>query len=312
VSSAASTATSVDSLPAGSLHHYDPTFLSPVDRASVVAWLGTLHPLWENRYPDHRPMRQGQTTRRLLRPVYWLNNWQFACLEYYRPPVGIRNRCVRAEPFPPVLQTLVARMEAVARDLYTGADLPERWNLNTCLINFYGLRRDESRWIDSARVRPHKDFEPGPVASLSLGERALFQFVENKFPEEPGEVLAEQWLEDGSLQMFGGAYWKDQTLHRVDRVERKRGYRFDFAVEGFQTRRVNFTFRYVPEEHIVPYAALPERTRADIKGYVEQLARHSPFFATQVAEAEEVSQIRDRVASRDSVHSGVAAPIQAQ
>ena len=33
------------------------------------------------------------------------------------------------------------------------------------------------RWVDVARVSEHRDFEPGPVASISLGERALFQFV---------------------------------------------------------------------------------------------------------------------------------------
>src|SRR6476469_9622628 len=78
--------------------HYDPAFLGARDRDEILAWLRTIHPIWEDRYPDgHREQR------RLLRPVYWLGAWQFACLDYYRPPHGARDRAVRAEPFPPVL-----------------------------------------------------------------------------------------------------------------------------------------------------------------------------------------------------------------
>lgn len=263
-------------------NYYDETFLSADDHVALRDWLSTLRPLWEMRYAPHRPVRQGQTTRRLLRPVYWLGNWQFACLNYYRPPQGITDRCVRAEPFPPPLMELVRRMEEMARSLFSGAELPDAWTLNTCLINLYGLRREGDRWVDSARVRDHKDFEPGPVASLSLGERALFQFVENNYPAQPGAVLAEQWLRDGSLQLFGGDRWKERALHRVTRVERSGRHRFEFAVSDFQTRRVNFTFRYVPEEHIVPYAQLSEGARKDVEGYVRTLAESSPFFAEQL------------------------------
>ena len=260
------------------LHVLRPKFLTAQDRADLRGWLETIHPLWENRYPDRQPLRHGQQSRRLLRPVYWLGGWQFACLNYYRPPMAVKDSCVAAEPFPPALARLVPTLEDLARRSYSERDVPAGWKLNTCLINFYGARLHGGRWIDSARVRPHKDFEAGPVASLSLGESARFVFVENRYPEAPGDVLAEHRLEDGDLQMFGGPFWKDQTLHGVTQVSRRHGHCFDFRVGDFKTRRVNFTLRYVPEEHIVPFGELTSTARHDISGYVETLAKGSPFF----------------------------------
>ncbi len=258
--------------------HYDATFLSPKDHAALVYWLTTIHPLWENRFSDWRPPPEGQQQRRLLRPVYWLGSWQFACLDYYRPPHGVTDRCIRAEPFPALLARLVKRIEATAREMFDGVDLPRGWALNTCLINLYGRRREGDSWVDTARVGEHKDFEPGPVASLSLGERALFQFVESRRPGERDGVVAQQWLDDGSLQIFGGDKWKRRTLHRVQRVDRRDGHRFELQVSDFETRRVNFTFRYVPEAHVVRFRDLGFAAKRDIEGYVATLARHSAFF----------------------------------
>ncbi len=262
---------------------YDRDFVAPVDRVEILAWLATLHPIWERRYAAHHPPPPGREQRWLLRPVYWLGNWQFACLDYYHPPKGVLHRCVRAEPYPPVLRRLVARAEQIARRLYDGAELPAGWHLNTCLVNFYGTRIDGDRRIDTARVGEHKDYEPGPVASLSLGARALFQFVSGARTPERAAVAFQQWLDDGSLQIFGGDRWKRQLFHRVQRVDRK-GEPFALATDRFLTRRVNFTFRYVPDEHIVPFAALPDDAAADVREYVEQLARHSPFFRRALEE----------------------------
>ena len=262
--------------------HYDATFLSKADHAALVAWLATLHPIWENRFSDLRPPPEGQDQRRLLRPVYWLGNWQFACLDYYRPPKGVLNRCVRAEPFPPVLARLVARIEATAHKMFSGPDMPHGWKLNTCLINLYGRRLEAGKWVDSARVGEHKDFEPGPVASLSLGERALFQFVTSSRQGERDGVVSQQWLDDGSLQIFGGDRWKKRVFHRVQRVDHKAKSRFELNVKDFETRRVNFTFRYVPDEHVVPVAKLSAEARADVNGYLKELAAHSEFFAREI------------------------------
>ena len=263
--------------------HLDPTFVSAADRAEIVAFLGTVHPLWEDRFSAHHPPPPGQTQRRLLRPVYWLGNWQFACLDYYRPPKGTRHRCVAAEPFPPVLARLVSRIERRARDMFRGPDLPAGWHLNTCLVNLYGSRIEGTQRIDTARVGEHKDFEPGPVASISLGERALFQFVSSRRPGERDAVVWQAWLGDGSLQLFGGDRWKKHLFHRVQRVERSAGHRFSLNVAQFETRRVNFTFRYVPDAHVEPFAHLPQGDADDVRPYMEILAGSSAFFARALA-----------------------------
>jgi DNA oxidative demethylase len=259
--------------------YYDAAFLSPADRRLAVEWLERLHPIWEWRFSAHHPPPEGKEQRRLLRPVYWLGNWQFACLNYYHPPRGIKNRCVRAEPFPKWMQNIVDKIERLTRKNLRPSDIPRGWRLNTCLINLYGRRLENEKWIDTARVGEHKDFEPGPVASLSLGERAIFQFVSSRGRDSRAGVEQQQWLEDRSLQIFGGPRWKEHLFHRVQRVDRRGGHRFALKVEGFETRRVNFTFRFVPEEHWVDYKQLPEGSRTDLRPYIEELARHSSFFA---------------------------------
>ena len=135
---------------------------------------------------------------------------------------------------------------------------------------------------DCARVGEHRDFEPGPVASLSFGERALFQFVKRGARDAPTLPVRSLWLEDSSLLLFGGDPWKRDTLHRVLRVERG-PQRFCTQLPGFETRRVNFTFRYVPDEHVVPFAAMARGPRDDVRDYVKTLAVHSPFFAAALA-----------------------------
>lgn len=262
--------------------HYDPRFVRADERAEILEWLATIHPIWEDRYPDTRVPEEGQ--RRLLRPVYWLGSWQFACLDYYRPPNGVHDRAVRAEPFPPVLAKLVARAEAIVRKRFPPDDVPHGWHLNTCLVNLYGARlAPGGKRTDVARVGEHRDFEPGPVASISLGERALFQFVRSRRPGTRDAVALQQWLDDGSLQIFAGEEWKRRTFHRVQRVDRRARVRFDAPhVAGFETRRVNFTFRFVPDEHIVPFGALSAQARDDVRRYVEELATHSAFFAGEL------------------------------
>ncbi|MBP8805282.1 MAG: alpha-ketoglutarate-dependent dioxygenase AlkB [Kofleriaceae bacterium] len=257
---------------------YVPGYLTATARADLLAWLATLHPLWEQRYSTVRPLPPGREQRPLLRPVYWLGNWQFACLGYYEPPGGVRDRCVAAEPFPPCVAAIAADAEARVRARFAPADVPRGWHLNTALINFYGDRAEGERWHDVARVGEHRDFEPGPVVSLSLGERALFQFVPRGRDAARGPVRS-QWLDDGALQAFGGRRWKDELLHRVQRVDRKLGCDLPPQVDGFRTRRVNLTFRYVPDEHVVPFARLGPIAAADVRGYVATLAAHVPFFA---------------------------------
>ncbi len=261
---------------------YDSTFVDVAARAELLEWLATLAPLWEMRFSTKRPLPPGKQQRPLLRPVYWLGNWQFACLGYYEPPRRTHDVAVAAEPFPPVLARLVAVIEGRVRAGFPPAAVPRRWHLNTCLVNFYGDKTDETgKEIDAARVGEHRDFEPGPVASISLGERARFQFVRRGMRDAP--PVRTQWLEDRSLQIFGGPRWKDELLHRVQRVEDKLALALPPAITGFRTRRINFTFRYVPDEHVVPYARLPAAARDDVRDYVTTLAQRSAFFASALA-----------------------------
>lgn len=261
---------------------YEPTFVDAAARAEILAWLATLHPIWEKRYSTRRPPPAGKEQRGLLRPVYWLGNWQFACLGYYEPPKRSRDVAVAAEPFPAVLRRLIDGVERRVRDEFPPATVPRRWHLNTCLVNFYGDRIEGGKEIDAARVGEHRDFEPGPVASISLGERARFQFVRRGVQRDAPPVRT-QWLEDNSLQIFGGPVWKDDLLHRVQRVDDKQRLNLPPQIEGFRTRRVNLTFRYVPDEHVVPFARLPQQARDDVRDYVAELATHSRFFANALA-----------------------------
>lgn len=261
-------------------HHYFPGYLKAREREQLLSWLGTLEPIWEQRYSTRRAPPEGQTQRQLLRPVYWLGNWQFACLDYYRPPRGTVDRCVAAEPFPDVLARIVSDTEKRIARLFPRKDVPAGYRLNTCLVNFYGAKQQGEKWIDTARVGEHRDFEPGPVASLSIGERALFQFVRSKRIGEREAPLVSQWLDDGSLQIFGGSFFKDRVFHRVQRVDKRAGCALPPDIDGFRTRRINFTFRYVPVEHVIPFAELGREAREDVRGYVEELARSSKFFAS--------------------------------
>jgi alkylated DNA repair dioxygenase AlkB len=268
----------------GAGHYYFHDYLTRADRNELLRWLATIHPIWEHRYPTDRPPPPGREQRKLLRPVYWLGNWQFACLDYYRPPRGIHDRCMAAEPFPRVLAKIVTDVQTRVRRLFPPSQVPRGWTLNTCLVNFYGSRMENGRWVDSARVGEHRDFEPGPVASLSIGERALFQFVNSRIGQRAAPLLS-QWLDDGSLQLFGGPQLKDQALHRVQRVDRRTGVELPPAIEGFRTRRINFTFRFVPPAHVVTFERLSTSARSAVRAYVEELASHAPFFRAAHARA---------------------------
>lgn len=260
-----------------------PKFVSEDDRAELQRWLESIHPLWEDRHGPSRGLRQGQERRRLLRPVYWLGGWQFACRNYFHPPLHVDDRVMHAEPFPPPLARLVRAIEQRTRRTFAPEDVPEGWKLNTCLVNFYGLARKNDRWVDRARVGGHRDFEAGPVASLSLGAKALFQFATRARGPEDEDVVLQEWLRDRSLLVFGTPRWKHEVFHRVPRVAREDQHHFDLPVEGFRIRRVNLTLRYVPDANIVRFAEMSELAREEVRGYVQTLAEHSPFFARELA-----------------------------
>lgn len=262
--------------------YYDPGFVMAQDKQAILDYLKTLHPIWEMRFSTKRPVPEGREQRQLLRPVYWLGNWQFACLDYYRPPHRTAHVCMEAEPYPPVLAKLVAKAEKIARMKFRAEDIPKGWHLNTCLINFYGDRIMDGKRIDCARVGEHKDFEPGPVASISFGERAFFQFVESNKRMGRSRPVFQQWLDDSSLQLFAGRAWKDKYFHRVQRVESKTKFLFPLPYDFFETRRINFTFRFVPDADIKPWAKLPRDKQNDVVDYMKELSTHSTFFKTEM------------------------------
>jgi len=263
---------------------YLPNYVSKNQKSEILKYLSTLYPIWEMRFSNSNPPPAGEPNRELLRPVYWLGNWQFACLNYYHPPQGLHNRCVLGEEYPQVMQRMVYEIEQMVHQKFSPKDIPDRWHLNTCLINYYGNKNVGGDYIDCARVGEHKDFEPGPVASISFGERALFQFVKSAGKSSKSEVVLQQWLDDSSLQIFGGDKFKKQLFHRVQRVEEKGGVFENLNTGNFQTRRINFTFRYVPDEHIKPFKNLPENLQSDVKGYVNELAKRSDYWKQELGD----------------------------
>ena len=72
---------------------YKPEFISTQDQKQIIHYLESLFPLWEMRFSKSNPPPENEDNRSLLRPVYWLGNWQFACLDYYHPPKGLKFRC---------------------------------------------------------------------------------------------------------------------------------------------------------------------------------------------------------------------------
>ncbi len=260
---------------------YRENFVTRTQRERILDEVRQYHPIWEYRFSEHNPPPPGAQQRRLLRPVYWLGNWQFACLNYYHPPKGTEFRCVEAEAFPPTMQGLVDEITEMVHNNFDPRDIPRGWELNTCLINYYGSQiAADGKRTDVARVGEHKDFEPGPVASISFGERALFQFVASEDKQKQSQVVLQQWLDDSSLQIFGGDKFKKRLFHRVQRVDKKDGDLFaGFNTPEFETRRLNFTFRYVPREHIQPLSRFPATLQQDVRPYVEELSKHSVFFA---------------------------------
>lgn len=257
---------------------YQPNYISQSQKNDILSYLSTLYPIWEMRFSKSNPPPNGEANRQLLRPVYWLGNWQFACLNYYHPPMGLQNRCVEAEAYPAVLQKIVSEVEHMVHQKFSPKDIPEKWHLNTCLINFYGNKITEQGTIDCARVGEHKDFEPGPVVSISFGEKALFQFVKSSSKSQKSEVVFQQWLEDSCLQIFGSDKFKKQLFHRVQRVEDKGILFKNLNTTNFETRRINFTFRYVPVEHVKDFKSLPENLRNDVRDYVKELSDKSDFW----------------------------------
>ncbi len=251
---------------------YLPRFFSAEDAEELGQFFAGLHPLWEKRYADGATSRRGGSGR-LTRPVYWLGGWQFAALGYYAEPDHLHDRCVRAEPLPPVMTRILERLRAELGRHGDDGPLP-----NTCLINYYGSLEGAPP-VDVARLRMHRDAEPGAVVMLSVGQPAQFEFV------MPDAAAPEQslWVRHRSVVVLSGEEFKDRLYHRVTRVRHGQQPVLSAKLDGFAVRRVSVSFRHVPEQHIVDLGQLGPEARAIATPYVRELAEHSAHFRAQLA-----------------------------
>ena len=53
---------------------------------------------------------------------------------------------------------------------------------------------------------------------------------------------------------------------------------FDLNTPDFETRRLNFTFRYVPREHVQKLSRFPKLQQEDLHPYIQNLSLRSDFF----------------------------------
>jgi len=263
---------------------YLPRFITAGEAEALIAYFGELTPLWEHRHRDTDHARTSTPSsdgtrkppgRRLTRPVYWLGAWQFACLGYYAEPDYREGRCVEAEPFPDPMTVILERLLPRLRAIDPGFDAPP----NSCLINYYGREVGEGPPRDYARLRMHRDGEPGPVVMFSIGQPGLLEFVD---PERSKEATLAVWTRHRSISILSGPEYKDRLYHRVTQVRHGQEPRIQCRLPGFEARRISVSFRHVPGELISPFGGLPERSRGMVRDYVEALAQHSAHFRDQL------------------------------
>jgi len=255
---------------------YLPRFISADEADVLIAYFADLVPIWEQRHRGGDHGRGGEHSRRLTRPVYWLGAWQFACLGYYAEPDHREDRCLRAEAFPVVMQAILDRLRPTLRAHdETFADPP-----NSCLINYYGRELSEGPPRDYARLRMHRDGEPGPVVMFSIGQPGLLEFLDPERSDAPELAV---WTRHRSVTVLSGPEFKDRLYHRVTEVRHGREPAIGCRVAGFEARRVSVSFRHVPRELILDFDGLSPRARTLVQGYVEELAEHSTHFSEQLA-----------------------------
>ncbi len=254
---------------------YLPRFIQADEADVLIEYFGNLVPLWEQRYHD-RAKRSGTHSRRLTRPVYWLGAWQFACLGYYAEPWHRQNRCLRAEQFPAVMVAILSRLQSQLRDHDASVDEPP----NSCLINYYGREIGDGPPRDYARLRMHRDGEPGPVVMFSIGQPGLLEFVD---PNAPKMAELAVWTRHRSVSILSGAEYKDRLYHRITQVRYGDKPAIECQLDRFEARRISVSFRYVPHDLIVDLDELRADARAQVIDYVKTLASHSPHFRNQLA-----------------------------
>lgn len=255
---------------------YLPRFITNEESRTLIDYFGGLVPIWEHRHRGGAHDRDGEHSRRLTRPVYWLGAWQFACLGYYAEPDHREDRCLRAEPFPEVMTAILDRL----RPTLLAHDEAHIEPPNTCLINYYGREIGDGPPVDFARLRMHRDGEPGPVVMFSVGQPGLLEFVDAERPDEPELAI---WTRHRSVSVLSGPEFKDRLYHRITEVRHGQTPRIASRVERFETRRISVSFRHVPDVLISDFDGLSAQSRGQVRDYVEELARHSEHFRDQLS-----------------------------
>jgi len=259
---------------------YAPQFITTDESEALIDYFGRLQPLWEQRYRDEGNPRNASHHRRLTRPVYWLGAWQFACLGYYSEPEHREHRCVRAEAFPPVVQGILERLENTLEEHHEMPELSSLGRLpNTALINYYGREVGQGVPVDYARLRMHRDHEPGPVIMFNIGQPALMEFLD---PDRSPEPELRLWMRHRSISIISGADFKDRLYHRVTQVRTGNLPEMHCNLPNFELRRVSVSFRFVPPELIENFSELPEESQRLVHDYVETLAEGSEHFKQQL------------------------------
>ena len=256
---------------------YHPHFISKAESEELINYFGSLHPLWEQRFRDHSRVRSKNHPRRLTRPVYWLGAWQFATLGYYAEPDHREHRCLRAEALPAVMKEILDRTRPALEAFHSASSkdaLPD-----TCLINYYGREVGKGVPRDYARLRMHRDGEPGPVIMFNIGQAGLLEFLDPELSPDPELRL---WTRHRSLSILSGADYKDRLYHRVTKVRTGDIPAMHTTLENFELRRVSVSFRHVSAELIEDFQDLPSASREQIQDYLETLAKHAPHYRAQL------------------------------
>ncbi len=255
---------------------YLPRFIEEEEAEQLIAYFGALVPIWEQRHGGDEHQRSSGHARRLTRPVYWLGAWQFASLGYYAEPDYREDRCLRGEPLPPVMEGILRRLQA-----HHGATVTDAEGLvaNTCLINYYGREVSDRMPRDYARLRMHRDGEPGPVVMFNIGQAGLLEFLD---PDRSPDPELRVWTRHRSVTILSGPDFKDRLYHRVVQVRTGEQPALQCALADFEVRRISVSFRHVPEQLISDLGQLPAERQDTIREYVQELATHSAHYRAQL------------------------------
>jgi alkylated DNA repair dioxygenase AlkB len=151
---------------------------------------------------------------------------------------------------------------------------------NTCLINYYGREVGHGQPRDYARLRMHRDGEPGPVIMFSIGQPGLLEFLD---PERSTDPELSVWTRHRSVTILSGPDFKDRLYHRITRVRTGREPQLQTELANFEPRRISVSFRSVPEQYISDFHELPDKATSQIADYVGELALHSRHYEAQLA-----------------------------